>query len=46
MAADILLCPDLIPVGEDQKQHWSMIDTDEKFDKIFGETFKLTKEIL
>jgi len=43
MAADILLySPDIIPVGQDQKQHIEITrDTAEKFNRIFGETFKL-----
>lgn len=43
MAADILLySPDVIPVGQDQKQHIEIArDTAEKFNRIFGETFKL-----
>lgn len=43
MAADILLYDtDLVPVGQDQKQHIEFArDTAEKFNRIFGETFKL-----
>jgi len=43
MAADILLySPDVVPVGEDQKQHLEIArDTAAKFNGIFGETFKL-----
>ncbi len=43
MAADILLYePDIVPVGADQKQHVEYArDTAEKFNSIFGETFKL-----
>ena len=43
MAADILLySPDIIPVGQDQKQHIEIArDTAEKFNNTFGETFKL-----
>ncbi len=43
MAADILLySPDLIPVGADQKQHVEFArDTAEKFNRIYGDTFKL-----
>ncbi len=46
MAADILLYePDIVPVGTDQKQHIEFArDTAEKFNRIFGETFKLPKE--
>lgn len=48
MAADILLySPDLIPVGQDQKQHIEFArDTAEKFNRIFGETFKIPKEYI
>lgn len=43
MAADILLYePDIVPVGADQKQHVEYArDTAEKFNNIFGTTFKL-----
>ena len=43
MAADILLYQtDEVPVGEDQKQHIELTrDLAEKFNKRFGETFKL-----
>ena len=43
MATDILLySPDVVPVGQDQKQHIEITrDTAEKFNHIFGETFKL-----
>lgn len=43
MAADILLYDtDIVPVGQDQKQHVEYTrDTAEKFNRIFGETFKL-----
>lgn len=43
MAADILLYDtDVVPVGADQKQHVEITrDTAEKFNRIFGETFKL-----
>ena len=43
MAADILLYDtDMVPVGQDQKQHIEFTrDTAEKFNRIFGETFKL-----
>ncbi|MEK9185079.1 MAG: tryptophan--tRNA ligase [Patescibacteria group bacterium] len=43
MAADILLYDtDIVPVGADQKQHLEIArDTAEKFNRIFGETFKL-----
>jgi tryptophanyl-tRNA synthetase len=43
MAADILLYDTaLVPVGQDQKQHIEYArDTAEKFNRIFGETFRL-----
>ena len=43
MAADILLYDvDMVPVGQDQKQHLEFArDTAEKFNRIFGKTFKL-----
>lgn len=43
MAADILLYDtDAVPVGADQKQHVEITrDTAEKFNRIYGETFKL-----
>lgn len=43
MAADILLYDtDEVPVGEDQKQHIELTrDIAEKFNKTFGQTFKL-----
>src|SRR3989338_47279 len=43
MAADILLYDtDIVPVGADQKQHVDITrDTAQKFNHIFGETFKL-----
>lgn len=43
MAADILLYgPDVVPVGQDQKQHIEIArDIAEKFNREFGETFKL-----
>ncbi len=45
MAADILLYDtDLVPVGEDQKQHVELArDIAKKFNKRFGETFTLPK---
>ncbi len=48
MAADILLYePDVVPVGQDQKQHVEYArDTAEKFNRIFGNTFKLPKEMI
>jgi tryptophanyl-tRNA synthetase len=46
MAADILIHDaDVVPVGRDQKQHIECArDTAEKFNRIFGETFKLPSE--
>lgn len=46
MAADILLySPDVVPVGQDQKQHVEYArDTAEKFNRLYGETFKLPQE--
>jgi len=43
MAADILIQDaDVVPVGKDQKQHVEMTrDIAQKFNSIFGETFKL-----
>ena len=43
MAADILLYQaDLVPVGEDQRQHLEMTrDIAERFNKVYGETFKV-----
>lgn len=48
MAADILLySPDIVPVGQDQKQHVEIArDTAEKFNRIFGETFKLPEPVI
>lgn len=48
MAADILLYdPDIVPVGQDQKQHIEYArDTAEKFNRIFGDTFVLPKEMI
>lgn len=52
MAADILLYePDLIPVGQDQKQHIEFArDTAEKFNRIFGyenrKIFKIPEEYI
>lgn len=48
MAADILLPDaDVVPVGKDQKQHVEYArDIAEKFNRIYGETFKLPKEII
>lgn len=46
MAADILLYdPDVVPVGKDQKQHIEYArDTAQKFNSIFGDTFKIPQE--
>lgn len=48
MAADILLYDtNLVPVGEDQKQHIELTrDVAEKFNKTFGETFVLPKPMI
>lgn len=48
MAADILLYDaDVVPVGSDQKQHVEYArDTAEKFNRIFGETFKLPEAMI
>ncbi|MDE2399869.1 MAG: tryptophan--tRNA ligase [Patescibacteria group bacterium] len=48
MAADILLYgPDVVPVGADQKQHVEITrDTAEKFNRIFGDTFKLPEPMI
>jgi tryptophanyl-tRNA synthetase len=48
MAADILLSDaDVVPVGKDQKQHVEITrDIAEKFNRMFGETFKLPKPII
>jgi len=48
MAADILLYGvDIVPVGADQKQHVEYArDIAQKFNNIFGETFKLPKEYI
>lgn len=47
MAADILIQgTDIVPVGHDQKQHVEIArDTAEKFNYVFGETFKIPTEI-
>ncbi len=44
MAADILLYEtDLVPVGDDQKQHVELTrDVAQRFNSIYGETFKIT----
>lgn len=48
MTADILLySPDVVPVGQDQKQHVEYArDTAQKFNHIFGETFKLPEDLI
>ncbi len=48
MAADILLySPDIVPVGQDQKQHVEYArDTAEKFNRVYGETFKLPEPFI
>jgi tryptophanyl-tRNA synthetase len=48
MAADILAQDaDVVPVGQDQKQHVEYArDTAEKFNRIFGETFKLPEPLI
>lgn len=48
MAADILLYDaDVVPVGQDQKQHVEYTrDTAQKFNNTFGETFKLPEELI
>ncbi len=48
MAADMLLYDaDVVPVGQDQKQHIEFArDTAEKFNRIFGETFKLPEPMI
>lgn len=47
-AADILLYdPDLVPVGQDQKQHIEMTrDIATNFNQTFGETFKLPQPLI
>lgn len=48
MAADILLYQtDLVPVGEDQKQHVEITrDIAQKFNSTFGETFKIPEPVI
>jgi tryptophanyl-tRNA synthetase len=48
MSADILLYDtDIVPVGQDQKQHVEYArDIAQKFNNIFGETFKLPEELI
>lgn len=47
MAADILMYQtDIVPVGKDQKQHVEIArDIAEKFNGLYGETFKLPQEM-
>ena len=48
MAADILLYEtDVVPVGEDQKQHVEFTrDVAQRFNSIYGRTFKLPKPVI
>jgi len=48
MASDILIQEaDVVPVGQDQKQHVEIArDTAEKFNRIFGDTFKLPEPLI
>lgn len=48
MAADMLLYePDIVPVGQDQKQHIEIArDTAVKFNNAFGDTFKLPEAMI
>ncbi len=48
MAADILVHDaDVVPVGQDQKQHLEIArDIAEKFNKIYGETFKVPEPLI
>ncbi|MBP9759890.1 MAG: tryptophan--tRNA ligase [Candidatus Pacebacteria bacterium] len=48
MAADILLySPDVVPVGQDQKQHVEYArDTAEKFNRTYGDTFLLPEAFI
>ena len=48
MAADILLYQtDLVPVGEDQKQHVELArDVAQRFNSIYGTTFKLPEPVI
>ena len=47
-AADILLySPDVVPVGQDQKQHVEISrDTAEKFNRMYGDTFKIPEALI
>lgn len=48
MASDILIFDsDIVPVGQDQKQHVEYArDTVQKFNRIFGETFKMPEPLI
>jgi tryptophanyl-tRNA synthetase len=48
MSADILIQdPDVVPVGQDQRQHVEIArDVAEKFNRIYGETFKLPEPLI
>jgi tryptophanyl-tRNA synthetase len=48
MAADILLySPDVVPVGQDQKQHLEMArDTARTFNRIYGQSLKEPQELI
>jgi len=48
MAADILLYrADLVPVGEDQRQHIELTrDAARRFNSIYGETFRMPKAVI
>jgi len=48
MASDILIQnADIVPVGQDQKQHVEYArDTAQKFNRIFGETFKMPEPFI
>lgn len=48
MAADILLYdPDIVPVGQDQKQHVEYArDTAEKFNRTYGDAFKMPEPVI
>ena len=48
MAADILLYKtDLVPVGEDQKQHVELArDAAQRFNSLYGETFKIPEPVI
>lgn len=48
MSADILIHDaDIVPVGFDQKQHLEIArDTGDKFNRIFGETFKIPQPLI